>query len=356
MNSQPEKLGDLRLMPAPVDRFRRPPTQTRLRVRIGGGRTGANNGGATNQTPAEVPLPFFWYDPPWSRASLDRCLFVAEQVGRYGVTISALQGDLSTGGAGLESLTWPRLAPHRCDRAGWSLADAQRATAIELRLGMNRDADGRYLYSAAQMARWHQGQDTSRGAKQQSWVPLLYPPEWSDLSQMKVKVSQLRVLSNAAVFVSCDEANLGEILPAARSAGVDAVILRCQDDPVLALRNAGSLLGASQGERRPHIWLEGGKLEAQDAVKCLALGASAVSIDSMCNPWLLVDDEEHLTGAQRAAINLGVNVGQTLQERLRTQINKKLDAWCSQVAGILQSLLVADVAELNAGHLRRVSS
>ncbi len=354
MNPQPSALGDLRLMPAPVDRFRRPPTQTCMRMSIRSDASPAADGGAVQRPVTEVPLPFFWYDPPWQQASLDRCRFVADLVGQSGVTIAALQSDLCCDEGGLDGVFWPRLAPHRCDRAGWSLADAQTATVIEVRLGMNRDDTGGYVYSAAQLARWHGGEDPSLPSNGQPWIPLLFPPEWADLSQLGSKVSQLRCLGEAAVFVSCDEANVKEVLPAACAGGVDGVILRCQDDPVSVLQRSRDILDASQTSCRPRIWLAGGELGAQDAVKCLALGASAVSIDWMCNPWLLGDAGEQLTGAQRAAISLGVNVGLTMEDRLQSKIRKEIEVWCEQVAGILQSLLIADVGQLHSGHLRDI--
>src|SRR5690606_39690262 len=110
-------------------------TQTLLR---------ANTSAATppQTAAAHIPLPFFWYDPPWYTAPAERCRFVADLAGQRGVTISALESDLGSEEGGSEGIAWPRLAPHLCDRAGWTLRDAQNATLNELRLRLNRDAAG----------------------------------------------------------------------------------------------------------------------------------------------------------------------------------------------------------------------
>lgn len=345
MTAEWMQLQDYRLAPAPVDRFRRPPPQVRLRVPLRGGR----DEGATSPT---IPLPAFWYDPPWHRAELERCQVVADAVGRLGVTIGALQSELSDKEGAGEEITWSRLAPHRCDRAGWSIGDFQNVAVIELRLGMNRDAAGAYAYSPGQVARWNMTGEASGQPPRQRCAPLLFPPEWPDLLGMKSKVAQLRALSDAAVYVSCDEAVLEEVMTGACAAQADGVILRCEADPVAALERSAAILDASDLDWRPQIWLAGGPLTPMQAVKCYALGAAAVSIDSLCNGWLLGSTDEPLSSAERAAMKLGVNVGQSPEERLQTQIRRGLQNWTAQVAAIIQSLLVHDVAQVTSGHLR----
>jgi hypothetical protein len=353
MISDREKLADLRLVPTPMDRFRRLPAQTKLQVPIRGLAPAQQRSGATGSVET-IPLPFFWYNPPWHQATLERSRFVADLVGERGVIIAALQSELSQNGGGLDGITWPRLAVHRCDRAGWNLADAQSATVIELRLGMDRDAAGAYAYSAAQMERWNSGETPPKQSRIQSLAPLLFPPEWTNLSQLGAKVSQLRSLGDAAIYVSCDEASIDDVLPAAIAGGSDGVILRCQHDPVSALRRVAIIAGGNSQpvapDRHLRIWLVSGKLEPEDAVKCFALGASAISLDWMCDRWLLDDDEERLTAAQRTAINLGL-AGQTLEERIQSQVRKRIDSYSSRIAGIVQSLFVTDVTQLSSSHL-----
>ncbi len=352
INTQPAQLDDFRLISPPIDRFVRSPAQVRTQTPLCANPAATT---ATQTADAHIPLPFFWYDPPWCTAPPERCRFVADLAGQCGVTISALESDLGSEEGGSEGIGWPRLAPHRCDRAGWTLSDAQHATVIELRLGMNRDAAGSYLYSAAQMDRWYPDEDADRDANvDRSWIPLLFPPEWAELAQMSSKMAQLRRLSQAAVYVSCDEADLEEVLPVVQAARADGVILRYQDDPVAPLQQVTAILQSGDGQPQPRIWLAGGRLSPEDAVKCFALGAAAVAIDGMCNPWLLDDDQEHLTHAQRTAMNLGVNVGQSPEERLKSRVHQAIDNWQKEVTGIVQSLFVAAVQDLGPHHLRRV--
>jgi len=353
LNPRSAGLDDFRLVSAPVDRFMRSPTQVSLQTPLRA-TAATTTPPANTHAAAQVPLPFFWYDPPWSQASPDRCRMVADWAGQLGLTISALESDLGSEPGGSAEIGWPRLAPHRCDRAGWSLSDAQHAKLIEVRLGMNRDAADRYVYSAAQMDRWYASDAEGEANEDRSWSPLLFPPEWASLAQMTSKVAQLRRLSQAAVYVSCDETTLDEVLPVVCTARADGVILRFQDDPVAPLQQAAAILSTLSGQHQPRIWLAGGKLSAENAVKCFALGADAVAIDWVCNPWLLSNDHEQLTSAQRTAINLGVHVGQSAEERLRARVQQTIENWRSGVSGLAQSLFVADVHQLGPQHLRSV--
>lgn len=353
LNHDLNVLNDFRLASAPVDRFVRTPVQVSLQTPLHGAISTAPAAQAGAGAAREIPLPFFWYDPPWALASLDRCRLVADVAGRLGLTISALESDLTSEAGGLADIGWPRLAPHRCDRAGWSLSDAQQATVIELRLGMNRDAAGHYRYSAAQMDRWYAEEATGQNSNQdRSWIPLLFPPEWPDLSHLSSKLTQLRRLGQAAIYVSCDESDLAVVLPVVSAARGDGVIVRCAGDPTATLQQTAAWFRESAERHRPRIWLAGCKLTAEEAVKCIALGAAAIAIDWMCDPWLLNNDHEHLTAAQRTAINLGVNVGKSPEERLTARIQQTLENWRSEVGGIVQSLLVPRVHDLGPQHLR----
>src|SRR5690606_30806509 len=92
INAQPAELDDLRLISAPVDRFVRSPAQVRMQTLLRATASAATAAGGARAN-ASVPLPFFWYDPPWYKASPDRCRFVADLAGQRGVTISALESD-----------------------------------------------------------------------------------------------------------------------------------------------------------------------------------------------------------------------------------------------------------------------
>ena len=357
MTSDTARLDGIRFAPPPVSHFSRPPQRIDLRVGIGdSGLTGeASAGGKT------LGLPLFWYDPPWHLASPERCRLVADFVGACGVMIGGVARDITTAAEGLDDVTWPRLVAHRCDRAGWTLEDAQAATAIELRLGISRTATGGLEYSREQFSRWasrwgrqEEGRPTEaeEGEPEKPLpLPLVFPPEWADLSQMRTKVAQLRALSDAAVLVSCDEASLDEVLPAAVQAGADGLIVRIAADPVEALLRYRSILATLDGSARPAIWLAGGEWDAEQAVKCFALGATAISLDAVCNRWLLGIDDPEFSPAQQAAIKLGGRIGKTREELLGDQIRERLDSLGDAIAGIMRSLMVGELSQLGPQHV-----
>lgn len=382
MNLSDSRLSDIRLMPAPVDRFVRPRASVDFRVGLrgrsasGGGQTSdggqTSGGGQTSdggqkgevargetgegdgQPEPELSFPFFWYEPPWHEATPQRCRSVGDLVGGFGILVGALRRELSDADAQDDGeYAWPRMAVQRCDRLGWSLEDGQTATAVELRLGMNRDDSGGYSYPRLLAERLLGDRQESGAGDLPLPMPLLFPPEWEGLSQMRSKVQQWRHLGNAAIYVSCDEWHLCEVMAAASVAGADGVIIRYADDPVAAMAWYHQWASTAGDVWRPRVWLAGGEMTAEDAVKCLALGASAIAIDWICDSWLRGNNGPELTLAERAIMNLGGQAAQTPEQRLAADVQRRLGQWTDSVGRVLQSLFVSDVSELGLKHLVR---
>lgn len=393
MSVRGSRLTDFRLRPAPVDRFVRSPGQAWLRVPLG--RVPATTGdtigvsspdavpaaeprrGETTESAAgpaatHLPLPFYWHDPTWYSANAAHCRAVASAVSCCGVTIGMGESDLGQeevpgaaagigspprmpGGMpqgihdGIEEGSWPRMAIHRCDRAGWTLDDCQSARVIELRLGMERSAGRGYEYEPRRFERWHPAAMVGMG-NAGAPVPLLFPPEWSELSMLGAKVAQLRSLSDAAVYVSCDESQIELVLPAVCAGDAEGILVRYQDDPVLALRRCREILRGWTGPTRPRVWLRGGELSVEEMVKCFALGASAIAIDAICDPWLTSEECTRLFPTQHGFSNHAAMVAKA-QQRIMEMVRERIGSHCEELAALLRSLMVTSVDQLGEDHL-----
>jgi hypothetical protein len=215
---------------------------------------------------------------------------------------------------------------------------------------MPRDERGGYSYQAERLALWLD-RDSEHPVEPLPPEPLMFPPEWNDLGQMGAKVTQLRRLGCGAVYVSVDSGNLESVLPAIAAAFADGIIIRFDKCPLSALMTYHRWAAANSTKWRPRVWLAGGPLGAEDAVKCFAMGASAISIDSICNRWLLGDNGPELSMAERAAINLGANMGQTPLQRLSGDVQRTLSELCGTIAGQIRSLGAVKLDDLKAQHL-----
>lgn len=354
MKNLPAKLSEAQLRMPPVDRFVRPTPEPSLRIPISGcdglnGSTAVPISGASqpeNQPKTvEVPLPLFWYDPPWHQTDVGRRRLIAQLVGEFGVTVNVLHRELRVGDEEWGELSVPRLATHRCDRLGWTLEDAQSAAIVELRLAIKRDEHLGFQYPSDQLAMWLD-HDADQPASPLPPEPLLFPPEWNDLGQMTAKVQQLKRLGCDAVYVSINQEHLEATLPAIVAARADGVIVRYDDCPLPTLLRYRSWTENNSAAWRPRLWLAGEQLSAIDAVKCFALGASAVSVDGICQRWLLGDNGPDLTMAERAAMNLGSHMGPTPSQRLQADIKRKLGEYCRAIAAHAQSLGVKALDEI----------
>lgn len=380
-----KRLEEYRLAPPPIDRFVRSPSQSWLRVRATRESGIGLEPGKHEDGSGWIPIPFFWHDPPWYVASPAHARAVAQAVAGCGMTIGVNQSDLgdepasgaagsgaagsgaagnaspagaslglaslgnatrsgSMSGAGGE-IHWSRLVPQRCDRAGWTLDDCQMAKVIEVRLGMGRGQRGGYEYDPRQYQRWH---PAAGGVPP---VPLLFPPEWGDLSMVGAKVRQLRVLGDAAVYFSCDESQVDRLLPEVVTGGGDGVIVLCAGDPAAMLVRCGRVLDRIPIGQRPRVWVSGPELDVDDAVKCFALGASGVAIDSICNAWLTDEAMAKAFATQPSGFGFGGSAGKNQQQKFLDAIRERLIGMCDRLAAILQSLMVRSIEELGPGHL-----
>jgi hypothetical protein len=92
-------------------------------------------------------------------------------------------------------------------------------------------------------------------------------------------------------------------------------------------------------------------LDVDDAVKCFALGASGVAIDSICNAWLTDEAMAKAFATQPSGFGFGGSAGKSQQQKFLDAIRERLIGMCDRLAAILQSLMVRSIEELGPGHL-----
>lgn len=255
--------------------------------------------------PLALDQPLFWHAPDWYRVSPQVADALAVAVSRQGIAVAALRSELA-GGEGEPQLhaadegesydqephgrrgTLRRIVPYRPERYGLSPRDFDDAAVIDVRLAMGRDDFGRFAFSPAQIQRWESTPDEEPLAGG-SWLPsATFPPDVVSLEDLESKFDQLRRLApSAAVMVSLVPARLDAELPPILSAGPDGVILRVDDFTLDGLqlaalvRRSRQLVDRHGGEAMP-LWIVPGFVTPDDVVKLLALGASAVAVDSWC--------------------------------------------------------------------------
>ncbi len=280
-----------------------------------------------------LPLPLFWFDPPWQDAPVERCLAFAHQLAAAGITVSAIGRELSQQDDDQAAVFFPRMATHRCDRAGWVAQDFENAAIIELRLALIRDRDGRVAYDTRQQLRWANAPDAESDQVIASRNAMSFPPEWDSLDDMIHKVANLRKLSQAAVFVSLDAANEQWLVPAAIRAGVDGVIVVYQGDDASLIARTAQRIHAEAGDKPPQLWVVSTQAtDPQTWIKCLALGADAIAVDAFCN--------EHLFGSKAA----------------NDSIEQTVLRWRAELSGYTASCGVSQLSELNDQHLHLPSA
>ena len=266
-------------------------------------------------TPLTLNLPLFWYDPPWYLLPTQLADELAVAVAQLGVMVSAMSSDLvppSTAPMLFADQTsepsesededdepivheptfLPRMVPYRPERYGLSPGDFDHSWLIDVRLMMSRDASGRFAYSPDQIARWEATPDDQPLAGG-GWVPAAtFPPDVNSIEQLANKFDQLRKLApSAAVFASMGPYRLADEIPAIIKAGPDGLIVRLDEVALDGLqlaaltRRARHFMNEAGGKKLP-LWLVPGQISADDAVKLVALGASAIGIDSWCDPLL----------------------------------------------------------------------
>ena len=280
----------------------------------------------------ELPLPFFWFDPPWHLVHIEKCRTFAHAFAASGIVVAALHRDFHDDNDVKSSSFLPRLAPHRSDRAGWIFRDFESASVIDLRLAPTRDDNGRFAYHPAQLNRWRNCEEDRSHDAVESIDMMTFPPDWKSLDGMCSKVAQLRKLSDAAIFVSIDEAHAALMLPAAKSADVDGVIIRVEGDPLGTIVRARQHIDAWKRPRSTALWIvTSEQLSPADCVKCFAMGASGLSVDLLCNDLLF---QNHL--------------------RLEAAVNQVVGEFADSVRGYANSCNVARITDLRSEHLSLV--
>ncbi|TWU35941.1 hypothetical protein [Novipirellula artificiosorum] len=253
-----------------------------------------------------MPLPLFWYDPPWYQITTDQADNLAVAVAEMDVLVAAMRSELA--GPASESIfhsgraieadvaatpditrRYPRILPYRSERYGLMSEDFDDCTILDLRLIMPRDLSGRFAYSPAQLQRWEATPATAPVAGG-GWIhAATFPPDVVSMQHLASKIEQLRRLaSSAAIFVSMGPYRMEEELPLLLAAKPDGLILRLDEilldglELAVLTRRAREMMDAHDAPSLP-LWVVPGEITADDAVKLVALGASAVAIDAWCN-------------------------------------------------------------------------
>ena len=247
--------------------------------------------------------PLFLHKTAWHHLQPDQANAIAVALGEMNFPISVLRSEISNQND--ESVfhdladrtnridqpsqpdgDYPRLVPYRPERYGLAARDFDNSTIIDIRLNTHRDELGRFAYSAEQLSRWDilKAEVPIAGG---SWVPsATFPPDVPDLRGLPSKFAQLRTLSNgAAIFVTLDPFHLELDLPGILEAKPDGIIMQldCVASGGLELAKLVAQtrnLMNQQGSQDVPLWVVPGSIDPDDAAKLIALGASAVSIDS----------------------------------------------------------------------------
>ncbi|WP_044303582.1 hypothetical protein [Rhodopirellula sallentina] len=276
----PPRIGQVRRGISPA------PTETLLRRRSG--------------VPVLLPVPLFWDCPPWHTWSpvVAQAVFLAMQ--SRGVLVSALESELGrsptataeSGDPPDSELGIPRLIPYRNERYGVSEVDFDHAMVVDMHLSPLRDSSGRFAYSAARLGRWEatpEDQPLSGGG----WIPAMtLPPDVRDLKSLQSKVLQLRSMApHAAAVISVTPEWIDDHLEDLIAAEPDAILIRLGQIRMTGIAFAQftqRLLHRVEAIEKLPIWLVPPKslakkpLGVSDSVKTIALGVSAIAIDS----WL----------------------------------------------------------------------
>tara|TARA_R110002049_G_scaffold4601_5_gene32088 strand:+ start:130502 stop:131641 length:1140 start_codon:yes stop_codon:yes gene_type:complete len=269
-----------------------------------------------------VTSPLFWHDPNWCEMPIEQADSLAVAVGRLNTLVTAMRSELAPPdrcpvfhGGGVDVSTedskdeelndslpqepFPRIVPYRPERYGLTASDFDHAAVIDLRLAIARDRSGRFAFSPNQIRRWEatpSGEPLAGGG----WVPAAtFPPDVISIKHVQRKLEQLRILSPAAaVFVSFEPYRLDEDLPRLLATNPDGIILLMSKMQLDGLSLAKLVQHARQemnhaGRPDMPLWIVPGDVKADDVVKLIALGASAVAIDTWCEA--VIEEAEQAT-------------------------------------------------------------
>ena len=265
--------------------------------------------------------PLFWHDPNWCEMPTEQADTLAVALTNLNTLVAAMRSELAppdrcsvfhggrideasnVGDEDTEEASpqepLPRIVPYRPERYGMSARDFDDATIIDVRLMMSRDESGRFAFSPDQIRRW-EATPSDEPLAGGGWVPAAtFPPDVISIKHVARKLDQLRVLApSAAVFVTVEPYRLDEDLSRVLATGPDGLILRMDDMQLDGLSLAKLVQRARQemneaGASEMPLWIAPGDVSADDVVKLIELGATAVAIDSWCEA--LIEEAESAT-------------------------------------------------------------
>ena len=250
--------------------------------------------------------PLFLHNVSWHQINPDQANALAVAMGDINFPVSVLRSEISNHNN--ESLfhdsvptsdsadslpqtdqEYPRIVPYRPERYGLTASDFDNSTILDIRLNSHRDETGRFAYSAEQLARWDI-LNTEVPIAGGSWVPSSnFPADVPNIEGLPSKIGQLRTLSKgAAIFVTIDPFHLELDLRRILDAKPDGIIMQLEclapDGLELAklVKQTRKWMNQHDGQGIP-LWVCPGPIDADDAAKLVALGASAVAIDCWFN-------------------------------------------------------------------------
>ena len=311
-------------------------------------------------TPVLLPVPLFWDSPPWHTwpPVVAEAIFLAMQ--SRGLLVSALESELgrtrvandngsqatppaaSTNPTDSE-LGIPRMLPYRNERYGLNDVDFDHAMVVDVQLSPLRDHTGRFAYSATRLGRWEatpEDQPLSGGG----WIPAMtLPPDVPSLSQLNSKVEQLRVLAaHAAIVLSVTPEWIDDHLSDLINAKPDAILIRMGQIRMTGIAFAQftrRLLNRVETIEKIPIWLSPPRtlmknsLSVSDSIKTIALGVSAIAIDS----WLdeIIDEfDEIATPSSFVADPMKV-----VMPEVEEILTRRLDPDLENFVGLLSTLV-----------------
>lgn len=313
-----------------------------------------------------IDVPLFWHDPPWHATETANADVIAMAVARYGIPVSALRRDLAgvdvdpqfhtlhhsaPGYVGFghtdaevacELRRLPRIVPYRPERYGFSLADFDGASIIDVRLTATRDDAGRFAYGADQIARW-EATDAESPLAGGEWVPsTAFPPDVPGPESLASKFDQLRSLApRSAVFVTISPLRLDQELPIVLKQKPDGVILDASGMSMSGLALAAMTRRARQWTRQEKVgdlplWIVPGSGSIDDAAKLMALGASAVAIDHFADE--LIHQADAATDASTAA-RLGYKSMRSSQDPVLVElVQQRLGSLLDRFQGLTHAI------------------
>lgn len=313
----------------------------------------------------QIDLPLFWFEPAWHHVATSMADKIAVAVADQGVLVSALNSDLSEPeqesefcsplvdeshqeSSDIEPLhegsSHPaRILPYRAERYGFQPKDLIGPRVIDVRLSIARDPKGHYGYSPRRIERW-KATPADRPLAGGGWVPAAsFLPDVPSLKHLDSKLDQLRALSpRSAVFVSFSSHRLRTELPSILETNPDGLILRLNDIPLTGMQVAEITVLARKmtdelaGNEIP-LWVVPGPMSPDDAVKLLALGASAIAVDDWCTE-IIESVAQAKPASQTASGYQGYQSNQSAISVLRQVIEEKLAPKVERFEGLCTSL------------------